>query len=140
MTFLSFNLLTGAESPVSEKLERSGNVEYNEILKSVKDFLRKPPYLLITKQLTTSHSKYVEDFSTDGTQAKIGFCYDISGNRIKKSDLNDTSTMSCPTTLVGVPTKDTSGRNQAYWSYDAFGKLRGESDPDLGVSFYTYNN
>ncbi|MDI7237909.1 RHS repeat-associated core domain-containing protein [Leptospira santarosai] len=140
MTFLSFNLLTGAESPVSEKQERSGNVEYNEILKSVKDFLRKPPYLLITKQLTTSHSKYVEDFSTDGSQAKIGFCYDISGNRIKKSDLNDTSTMSCPTTLVGVPTKDTSGRNQAYWSYDAFGKLRAESDPDLGVSFYTYNN
>ncbi|EPG84356.1 polymorphic toxin type 10 domain-containing protein [Leptospira santarosai] len=83
---------------------------------------------------------YVEDFSTDGTQAKIGFCYDISGNRIKKSDLNDANAMSCPNTLVGVPTKDTSGRNQAYWSYDAFGKLRGESDPDLGVSFYTYNN
>ncbi|MDI7237873.1 RHS repeat-associated core domain-containing protein [Leptospira santarosai] len=82
---------------------------------------------------------YVEDFGNDGTQAKIGFCYDISGNRIKKSDLNDTSTMSCPTTLVGVPTKDTSGRNQAYWSYDAFGKLRGESDPDLGVSSYNYN-
>ncbi|EMF91976.1 hypothetical protein LEP1GSC005_4168 [Leptospira santarosai str. ST188] len=83
--------------------------------------------------------QYVEDFGSDGSQAKIGFCYDISGNRIKKSDLNDTSTMSCPTTLVGVPTKDTSGRNQAYWSYDAFGKLRAESDPDLGVSFYTYN-
>ncbi|OLY65159.1 hypothetical protein BWD11_05330 [Leptospira santarosai serovar Grippotyphosa] len=84
--------------------------------------------------------QYVEDFSTDGTQAKIGFCYDISGNRIKKSDLNDANAMSCPNALVGVPTKDTSGRNQAYWSYDAFGKLRGESDPDLGVSFYTYNN
>ncbi|MDI7199939.1 SpvB/TcaC N-terminal domain-containing protein [Leptospira santarosai] len=83
---------------------------------------------------------YVEDFSTDGTQAKIGFCYDISGNRIKKSDLNDANAMSCPNILVGVPTKDTSGRNQTYWSYDAFGKLRGESDPDLGVSFYTYNN
>ncbi|EMF89881.1 RHS repeat protein, partial [Leptospira santarosai str. ST188] len=81
----------------------------------------------------------MEDFGNDGSQAKIGFCYDISGNRIKKSDLNDTSTMSCPTTLVGVPAKDTSGRNQAYWSYDAFGKLRGESDPDLGVSFYNYN-
>ncbi|WP_267885048.1 RHS repeat-associated core domain-containing protein [Leptospira santarosai] len=140
MMFLSFNLLTGAESPVSEKRSRINHIEYNEILKSVKDFLRKPPYLLITKQLTTSHSKYVEDFSTDGTQAKIGFCYDISGNRIKKSDLNDANAMSCPNTLVGVPAKDTSGRNQAYWSYDAFGKLRGESDPDLGVSFYTYNN
>ncbi|EMO56062.1 RHS repeat-associated core domain protein [Leptospira santarosai str. CBC1416] len=312
VTLFSFNLLTGAESPVSEKLERSSNVEYNKTLKYKTTFLRKPPYILITSQLIPSHSKseydnfgrlvgsisdtddgsrstasysydssfplsakttfptgtgdpdflsrtytdglgrtiytvksgsnggyvltgrlvydgngklvrkgqnnwatsgemgrfvlhleernptsfeydpigrikkttmplaqgetspttitttynsafettedhssgtskrivkdargqilYVEDFSTDGTQAKIGFCYDISGNRIKKSDLNDTSTMSCPTTLVGVPTKDTSGRNQAYWSYDAFGKLRGESDPDLGVSFYTYNN
>ncbi|UZN08984.1 hypothetical protein M5D10_04005 [Leptospira santarosai] len=140
MTFLSFNLLTGAESPVSEKRNRINHVEYNEILKSVKDFLRKPPYILITKQLTTNHSKYVEDFGNDGIQAKIGFCYDISGNRIKKSDLNDANAMSCPNALVGVPTKDTSGRNQAYWSYDAFGKLRGESDPDLGVSFYTYNN
>ncbi|ASV12350.1 hypothetical protein B2G51_12380 [Leptospira santarosai] len=83
--------------------------------------------------------QYVEDFSTDGTQAKIGFCYDISGNRIKKSDLNDANAMSCPNALVGVPTKDTSGRNQTYWSYDAFGKLRAESDPDLGVSSYNYN-
>ncbi|EMO21338.1 virulence plasmid 65kDa B protein [Leptospira santarosai str. HAI134] len=82
---------------------------------------------------------YVEDFGNDGTQAKIGFCYDISGNRIKKSDLNDANAMSCPNALAGVPAKDTSGRNQAYWSYDAFGKLRGESDPDLGVSSYNYN-
>ncbi|WP_081396470.1 RHS repeat domain-containing protein [Leptospira santarosai] len=139
MTFLAFNLLTGAESPVSEKRNRINHVEYSKILKYETHFLRKPPYILITSQLIPNHSKNVEDFSTDGTQAKIGFCYDISGNRIKKSDLNDTSTMSCPTTLVGVPTKDTSGRNQAYWSYDAFGKLRAESDPDLGVSFYTYN-
>ncbi|WP_235594082.1 SpvB/TcaC N-terminal domain-containing protein [Leptospira interrogans] len=82
---------------------------------------------------------YVEDFSTDGTQAKIGFCYDIAGNRTKKSDLNDSSLMSCPNPSVGVPTKDVSGKNQAYWSYDAFGKLRAESDPDLGVSSYSYN-
>ncbi|WP_081385975.1 SpvB/TcaC N-terminal domain-containing protein [Leptospira santarosai] len=83
--------------------------------------------------------QYVEDFGNDGSQAKIGFCYDISGNRIKKSDLNDANAMSCPNTLVGVPTKDTSGRNQTYWIYDAFGKLRAESDPDLGVSSYNYN-
>ncbi|AXR62415.1 hypothetical protein DQM68_09055 [Leptospira mayottensis] len=82
---------------------------------------------------------YVEDFSTDGTAAKIGFCYDIAGNRIKKSDLNDASLMSCPNPSGGVPTKDISGKNQAYWSYDAFGKLRAESDPDLGVSSYNYN-
>ncbi|EKR98140.1 RHS repeat protein [Leptospira mayottensis 200901122] len=82
---------------------------------------------------------YVEDFSTDGTAAKIGFCYDIAGNRIKKSDLNDASLMSCPNPTAGVPTKDVSGKNQAYWSYDAFGKLHAESDPDLGVNSYNYN-
>ncbi|EMO12140.1 hypothetical protein LEP1GSC165_3964 [Leptospira santarosai str. CBC523] len=48
MMFLSFNLLTGAESPFSEKLERSSNVEYNEILKYKTTFLRKPPEILIT--------------------------------------------------------------------------------------------
>ncbi|WP_032927083.1 SpvB/TcaC N-terminal domain-containing protein [Leptospira santarosai] len=83
--------------------------------------------------------QYVEDFGNDGTTAKIGFCYDIAGNRIKKSDLNDASLMSCPNPSAAIPAKDTSGRNQAYWSYDAFGKLRGESDPDLGVSSYSYN-
>ncbi|WP_235592866.1 SpvB/TcaC N-terminal domain-containing protein [Leptospira interrogans] len=82
---------------------------------------------------------YVEDFASDGTQAKIRFCYDIAGNRTKKSDLNDSSLMSCPNPSAGVPTKDISGRNQAYWSYDAFGKLRAQSDPDLGVSSYSYN-
>ncbi|WP_061218192.1 SpvB/TcaC N-terminal domain-containing protein [Leptospira weilii] len=82
---------------------------------------------------------YVEDFSSDGNSAKIGFCYDIAGNRTKKSDLNDSSLMSCPNATVGVPTKDVSGRNQTYWSYDAFGKLRAQSDPDLGVSSYNYN-
>ncbi|WP_406600534.1 SpvB/TcaC N-terminal domain-containing protein [Leptospira sanjuanensis] len=83
---------------------------------------------------------YVEDFASDGVQAKIGFCYDISGQRIKKSDLNDGTLLSCPNVSAGVPAKDVSGNNQAYWSYDAFGKLRGESDPDLGVSSYTYNS
>ncbi|QYY62602.1 HNH endonuclease (plasmid) [Leptospira interrogans serovar Bataviae] len=82
---------------------------------------------------------YVEDFASDGTGAKIGFCYDIAGNRTKKSDLNDGSLMSCPSSSAGVPTKDVSGRNQTYWSYDAFGKLKAQSDPDLGVSSYNYN-
>ncbi|WP_016761880.1 SpvB/TcaC N-terminal domain-containing protein, partial [Leptospira kirschneri] len=85
---------------------------------------------------------YVEDFASDGNSAKIGFCYDVAGNRIKKSDLNDGTPLSCPQSSVLSPlnTKDVSGRNQAYWSYDAFGKLRAESDPDLGVSSYNYNN
>ncbi|WP_415857773.1 RHS repeat domain-containing protein, partial [Leptospira weilii] len=123
-------------SPVSEKQKRINNVEYNRTLKCKRSFLRKPPYPLIPEPCPL---KYVEDFSSDGTGAKIGFCYDIAGNRTRKSDLNDSSLMSCPNATAGVPTKDISGRNQTYWSYDAFGKLRAESDPDLGVSSYNYN-
>ncbi|TGK31347.1 RHS repeat protein, partial [Leptospira gomenensis] len=127
-----------AESPVSEKQNDTNNVQYNETLNYETRFLRKPPYIQIP-----NHSPlelYVEDFGSDGIAAKIGFCYDISGNRRKKSDLNDGTPFSCPMVLAGVPAKDVSGRNQTYWSYDAFGKLRGESDPDLGVSSYTYNS
>ncbi|EMO01397.1 hypothetical protein LEP1GSC112_1958 [Leptospira interrogans serovar Pomona str. UT364] len=42
ITFLSFNLLTRAESPVSEKQERINDVEYNKTLKYKMTFLRKP--------------------------------------------------------------------------------------------------
>ncbi|UOG53477.1 hypothetical protein [Leptospira noguchii] len=44
ITIFSYNLLTEAESPVSEKLERSNNFEYNKTLKYKTTFLRKPPY------------------------------------------------------------------------------------------------
>ncbi|EMO45820.1 hypothetical protein LEP1GSC187_2821 [Leptospira santarosai str. ZUN179] len=70
MTFLSFNLLTGAESPVSEKLERSSNVEYNKTLKYKTTFLRKPPEILIT-----NHSSLET--------------YDESGFRIRRSALEE---------------------------------------------------
>lgn len=81
---------------------------------------------------------YIEDFATDGVSAKIGFCYDDSGNRVKKADLNNT-TLNCSNVSSGVNTKDTSGNNQVYWQYDAFGKLRKQSDPDLGVNSFEYN-
>jgi RHS repeat-associated protein len=81
---------------------------------------------------------YVEDAGADGTNAKIGFCYDLAGNRTKKSDLN-TGTLTCSNTEAGVATKDTSGNNHAYWLYDAFGQLRKSSDPDLGTGSYEYN-
>ncbi|UOG36242.1 HNH endonuclease (plasmid) [Leptospira noguchii] len=68
IAFLSFNLLTGAESLVSEKLERSSNVEYNKTLKHKTTFLRKPPYLLIP-----NHSPLET--------------YDESGFRIRRSAL-----------------------------------------------------
>ncbi|MDI7164982.1 RHS repeat-associated core domain-containing protein [Leptospira santarosai] len=70
MTFLAFNLLTGAESPVSEKLERSSNVEYNKTLKYKTTFLRKPPEILIT-----NHSSLET--------------YDESGFRIRRSALEE---------------------------------------------------
>ncbi|PJZ70254.1 hypothetical protein CH373_12445 [Leptospira perolatii] len=82
---------------------------------------------------------YVEDFATDGTQARIGFCFDIAGNRVKKSDLNDGSNLSCSNLSTGIVSKDTSGKNQAYWKYDAFGRLKAQSDPDLGVETFAYN-
>lgn len=85
---------------------------------------------------------YVREFGAgDDNQlvdAEIGFCYDIAGNRTKKSDLNGT-TMSCADAGGTVPAKDTSGQNRAYWAYDAFGQVRAMSDPDFGVAYYTYN-
>ncbi|WP_236713462.1 hypothetical protein, partial [Leptospira interrogans] len=51
-----FNLLTGAESPVSEKQKQINNVEYNKTLKYKATFLRKPPYPLIP-----SHSQLEYD-------------------------------------------------------------------------------
>ncbi|EMO32646.1 hypothetical protein LEP1GSC175_3400, partial [Leptospira santarosai str. HAI821] len=46
ITLFSFNLLTGAESPFSEKRNRINHVEYSKILKYETHFLRKPPYIL----------------------------------------------------------------------------------------------
>ncbi|PKA16514.1 SpvB/TcaC N-terminal domain-containing protein [Leptospira haakeii] len=80
---------------------------------------------------------YIEDFGSDGTQAKIGFCFDIAGKMVKKSDLNDGGALSCDTS--GITVKDISGKNQAYWFYDAFGRLKKSSDPDFGVSTVSYN-
>lgn len=80
---------------------------------------------------------YIEDFGSDGTQAKIGFCFDLAGKMIKKSDLNDGGALSCDTS--GIAAKDSSGKNQAYWLYDAFGRLKKNSDPDFGVSTASYN-
>ncbi|GBF40173.1 SpvB/TcaC N-terminal domain-containing protein [Leptospira johnsonii] len=80
---------------------------------------------------------YIEDFGSDGTNAKIGFCFDLAGKLVKKSDLNDGGALSCDPS--GINAKDTSGKNQAYWLYDAFGRLKKNSDPDFGVSTASYN-
>nr|WP_235594455.1 hypothetical protein [Leptospira noguchii] len=60
MRHLSFNLLTGAESPVSEKQERSSNVEYNETLKYKAIFLRKPPVQRYRVIYPTPHSNSIK--------------------------------------------------------------------------------
>ncbi|WP_235595688.1 TIGR04388 family protein [Leptospira weilii] len=49
ISIVSFNLLTGAESPVSEKGRRISNIEYNGTLKYERYFLRKPPSFLTPK-------------------------------------------------------------------------------------------
>lgn len=87
---------------------------------------------------------FVEDFGTgDGGQsvsARVGFCYNIAGQMIKKSDLNGGQTMSCSGAGGSTaPAKDLSGQNHAYWIYDAFGQMRAKSDPDFGVSSYVVN-
>ncbi|TGL62923.1 SpvB/TcaC N-terminal domain-containing protein [Leptospira sarikeiensis] len=82
---------------------------------------------------------YIEDSGIDGTKAQIGFCYDISGNLIKKSDLNGSGVLNCGDIATGINQKDLSGQNQTYWQYDAFGQLITQSDPDLGVTKNVYN-
>ena len=79
------------------------------------------------------HMLYVEDFGTgDDNQplnAKMAFCYDIAGNRTKRTDLNSGS-LNC---------NNNSGENVSTWRYDAFGQLKEVHDPDMGVMTYGYN-
>ncbi|WP_207797672.1 RHS repeat domain-containing protein, partial [Leptospira haakeii] len=82
---------------------------------------------------------YVEDSGSDGVVAQIGFCYNLAGNRTKKSDLNDGTPLNCSDISTGVANKDVSGKNQAYWAYDGFGKVKVQSDPDLGLQKFEYN-
>ncbi|UPY81078.1 TIGR04388 family protein (plasmid) [Leptospira weilii] len=65
ITILSFNLLTGAESPVSEKEERINNIEYNGTLKYERYFLRKPPLTTKPYPLTPNmYSKAAMEYAT----------------------------------------------------------------------------
>ncbi|MBP7737018.1 MAG: hypothetical protein KA369_13655 [Spirochaetes bacterium] len=96
---------------------------------------------------------YVEDSGKgdDGRSvvAKIGFAYDIAGNRVKKMDLmtppspgGGVTGMSTdvPENLFRPGIKDTSGANVACWRYNAFGQVTESSDPDLGYSRIEYNS
>ncbi len=102
---------------------------------------------------------YVEDSGTgdDGASiaAKIGFAYDLAGNRVKKMDLATTMpsppgplsqgergggmSVDIPSNLFAPGVKDTSGNNIACWRYNAFGQVTEMSDPDLGYARMEYN-
>ena len=87
---------------------------------------------------------YIEDSGTGdngaGVSAKMGFAYDMAGNRVKKMDLNSTAmNQAVPSSLFAPGQKDTSGSNIAVWRYDAFGRMRESSDPDLGYRKNEYN-
>gem|GEM_PF-834735 len=111
---------------------------------------------------------YVEDYGTgdpstssgtgstgSGTgefvSARMGFAYDLAGNRVKKMDLPSTSSgtgstgsgtgdmdVSVTGSLFQVGEKDTSGNNIAQWQYDGFGRVISSSDPDLEYTGITY--
>ncbi len=98
---------------------------------------------------TVSNSRgqvlYVTDTGTgDGNgavTAKMGFAYDIAGNRIKKMDLNSTTmSLEVESDKFQVARKDTSGHNKAYWRYDGFGRVVESSDPDLGYTKVEYDD
>ncbi|UPY81076.1 TIGR04388 family protein (plasmid) [Leptospira weilii] len=69
LTFVFFNLLTGAESPVSEKGKRISNIEYNRTLKYERYFLRKPPSFLTPKPYPLTPKTYVAAVAITATNA-----------------------------------------------------------------------
>ncbi|UOG32735.1 RHS repeat domain-containing protein [Leptospira noguchii] len=148
LTFLSFNLLTGAESPVSEKQERSGNVEYNETLKYKTTFLRKPPYLLITSQLIPSHSK--SEFGqtanlTLGNGITTSYGYDVKGRMVRLNSsgnvggnaktLQDVLYSFNPNNNITNIANNTTDFNTQYdYGYDGLGRLTSANGSYLGIA------
>ncbi len=87
---------------------------------------------------------YVTDFGEGDTgaslEARMGFAYDLAGNRIKKMDLNSTPMDLSVDPLSFDPAyRDTSGFNIATFKYDGFGRLTHHYDPDRGYSHHQYN-
>ncbi len=87
---------------------------------------------------------YVTDFGEGDNgaslEAKMGFAYDLAGNRIKKMDLNSTTMDLTVDPLSFDPAyRDTSGHNIVTFKYDGFGRLTHNYDPDRGYSNHQYN-
>jgi RHS repeat-associated protein len=74
---------------------------------------------------------FVEDFGAGGLAARMFFCYDIAGNRIRRGDTS--AALSGSGDCTG-----SSGQNLSTWNFDAFGQLKTANDPDTGTSNYSY--
>ncbi|WP_279578145.1 RHS repeat domain-containing protein [Leptospira noguchii] len=148
ITFLACNLLTGAESPVSEKQERSGNVEYNKTLKYKTTFLRKPPYLLITSQLIPSHSK--SEFGqtsslTLGNGITTSYSYDVKGRMIRLNSSGDVGgsnkvlqdavySFNPNNNITNIANNTTDFNTQYDYGYDGLGRLTSANGSYLGIA------
>ncbi|EMO24576.1 hypothetical protein LEP1GSC170_2231, partial [Leptospira interrogans serovar Bataviae str. HAI135] len=148
LTIFSFNLLTGAESPVSEKQERSSNVEYNETLKYKTTFLRKPPYLLITSQLIPSHSK--REFGqtsslTLGNGITTSYSYDVKGRMIRLNSSGDVNgsnkvlqdavySFNPNNNITNIANNTTDFNTQYDYGYDGLGRLTSANGSYLGIA------
>jgi len=152
---------TKEKHPTINEHDASGRVKYtivpkteSEDIKTKTMFTYNDPYEVIETH-SVGRSKrtikngrgqvlYIEDSGTgdDGEKvtAKIGFAYDIAGNRIKKMDLNSTEmNLDIPQELFVPGNKDASGHNIFVWKYNGFGQVTATNDPDLGYSKQTYN-
>lgn len=86
------------------------------------------------------HELFVEDFHTaEGLTAKMYFCYDLAGNRVKRADTTGSVGGSdCSIPGNAFSGRDASGNNISYWKYDGLGQNVQVSDPDLGVTGIVY--
>ncbi|EMO62109.1 hypothetical protein LEP1GSC133_2876, partial [Leptospira borgpetersenii serovar Pomona str. 200901868] len=108
ITFFSYNLLTGAESPVSEKQERINNVEYNETLKYKTTFLRKPPCCPLSR-ICEANSSVVRPLNPEGN---IQYTYD---------------SFSGAENSLGKLVRIEDGNQNKTFSYDKLGRVKKET-------------
>lgn len=88
---------------------------------------------------------YVEDFSStalgapNDISAKMYFCYDIAGNRVKRSDTSASLSVpgDCAPPPDPLPTGG-EGANVSRWKYDGLGQVTQVADPDTGLTTLTY--
>lgn len=76
----------------------------------------------------------------------MAFCYDIAGNRVKRTELAssgtspDTAAMNCGIPGSVFTSGDRSANNISYWKFDAWGENLAHSDPDTGLRTNSFDN